>query len=423
MNNAFVVLFFCVLVISGCATVTRNQAPNSLFSAVAPLGFQSDVRYANMDPSAIQSRFSDVIERRRALSIGSTLDILALSGGGAGGSFGAGALVGFSQNGKRPQFDIVTGVSAGALIAPFAFLGSAWDARLADNFSGRHSDNFLVLRGLGILLRPSVYQNKTLVDFVDQFVTSDMINEIAAHAMSNRLLLVATTDLDKEETVIWDMGKIAAHGGEAARILFRDVLVASASIPGVFPPIIIPVESNGSRYDEMHVDGSVTTPFFIAPALAFVLPIDPKVLKGANIYVLINGQLGVIPRTTELNTISILSRSISAELNHMKRTELALTSEFAQKYGMNFKLTVIPVDYSFDGPLEFQEATSRKLFEFGVDCAKKGRLWATVEQSITRYEAALSAVRIKKQFPDIQSIPACPMDDSSIQMPTSNQPP
>jgi len=407
-DNYFILLFF-ILLITGCATVSRNQAPSSKYNTVAPLGFQPDVRYVNMDPAVIQSRFSEVIERRRALSVESNLDILALSGGGAGGSFGAGALVGFSHQGKRPQFDIVTGVSAGALIAPFAFLGSAWDARLADNFSGGHSDNFLVSRGFGILMHPSVYQNQTIIDFVDQFVTSDMISEVATQAASDRLLLVATTDLDKEETVIWDMGKIAAHGGETARTLFRDVLVASASIPGVFPPIIIPVESNGSRYDEMHVDGSVTTAFFIAPTLAFVLPLDPNVLKGANIYVLINGQLGVIPRTTELKTISILSRSISAELNHMKRTELALTSEFAKKYGMNFRLTVIPIDYHFDGPLEFQEATSRKLFEFGADCAKEGLLWATVEQSIARYESALSAVRINNQ-PDIQSIPACPLD-------------
>lgn len=414
MKNTSLILFFCILVISGCATVQRKPAPSALFNTVTPVGFPPDVRYDSMDPSAIQSRFSDMIARRRVLSAGSTLNILALSGGGAGGSFGAGAVVGLTQQGKRPQFDIVTGVSAGALIAPFAFLGPAWDARLAENFSGRYSDNFLVSRGLGILLHPSVYENETLVDFVDRFVTSDMIKKIAAQTASGRLLLVATTDLDKQETVIWDMGKIAEQGGEAARVLFRNVLVASASIPGVFPPILIPVVSHGKRYDEMHVDGSVTVPFFVAPALAFVLPIDPKVLKGANIYVLINGQLGVIPHTTALSTISIVTRSLSAELNHMARAELALTSEFSQRYDMNFRLSVIPVDYNFDGPLDFQEATSRKLFDFGYECASKGRLWTTVKQSIARYEAAQSDAGIMNRPADMQSVPPCPMDDSSV---------
>ena len=265
--------------LAGCTTA-RLPAPEQMFNTAALLGFDSDVRYVSMDPSAIESRFSRFIELRRAASKGAALNILALSGGGAGGSFGAGALVGFSEQGKRPQFDIVTGVSAGALIAPFAFLGSAWDARLDENFSGDHSEHFLISRGIGILFGPGVYQSKPLVEFVDHFVTGEMIREVAAQAAQGRLLLVATTDLDKEETVIWDMGKIAAHGGEAARILFRDVLVASASIPGAFAPVILPVENKGIRYDEMHVDASASVPFFVAPALAYVLPLDPYGSQG-----------------------------------------------------------------------------------------------------------------------------------------------
>jgi hypothetical protein len=415
-------LLFSVLVLAGCTTIHREPAPESILGTPAPVGFHSDIRYASTDPRAIRSRFSEIIQRRRDASRDHALNILALSGGGSGGSFGAGALVGFSQQGKRPQFDVVTGVSAGALIAPFAFLGPAWDARLDQNFSGAHSENFLVPRWLGVLFRPGLYRNEPLVRFVDDFVTDEMIREVADQAALGRLLLVATTDLDKEETIIWDMGRIAAQGGEAAHNLFRDVLVASASIPGVFPPIIIPVENASSRYDEMHVDASATVPFFVAPALAYVLPLDPGTLKGANVYVIVNGQLGAKPETTPVDTISILSRSFTAVLQHRARSEIALTSEFAQKYGMNLRLTAIPVSYPFQGPLDFHESSSQQLFHYGAECARAGKLWTTVEQLATHDENDLSAGIAQHQPVEKQPVPACPLGAADKPPQTSTKP-
>jgi hypothetical protein len=262
-----------------------------------------------------------------------------------------------------------------------------------------------------MLSGPGVYKNEPLVEFVDRFVTVEMIKEVANQATLGRLLLVATTDLDKEETVIWDMGQIAAQGGEVAHNLFRDVLVASASIPAVFAPIIIHVENEGARYDEMHIDASATVPFFIAPALAYVLPLDPNGLKGSNIYVIINGQLGAIPQTTTVDTISILSRSFSAVLQHRARTEIALTSEFAQKYRMNLMLTAIPVGYPFHGPLDFSKSASLELFNFGADCAQKGRIWTTFEQAVTLDKNDISAGFAKPQLPEEHPIPNCPLSE------------
>lgn len=405
------ILLLGILAMSGCSTVRREPAPDSVFNKVAPVGFPSDIRYVSTDPKAIQSRFSNILMTRRATFKTHTLNILALSGGGAGGSFGAGALVGFSRQGKRPQFDIVTGVSAGALIAPFAFLGSGWDAQLDENFSGAHSDNFMQLRGVSMLSGPGVYKNEPLIDFVDHFVSKDMLKEVAAQAALGRLLLVATTDLDKEETVIWDMGQIAAQGGDAAHDLFRDVLVASASIPLVFPPIIIHVNNEGTRYDEMHIDASTTVPFFVAPALAYILPFDPEALNGANIYVIVNGQLGAIPQTTGLDTISIISRSFAAGLQHRARAEIALTSEIAQKYGMNLRLAAIPVNYPFKGPLEFHKLSSQSLFNYGADCAQQGRLWTMVEQELNHGNNGASTgfarQQQSKKFPNLN----CPLGD------------
>jgi hypothetical protein len=199
--------------------------------------------------------------------------------------------------------------------------------------------------------------------------------------------------------------------------------VASASIPGVFSPVVIPVEKAGVRYDEMHVDAGATVPFFVAPALAYVLPLNAKKLKDANIYVLINGQLGSIPETTTFSTISILLRSYSTTLKQLARTELALTSEFAQKYGMNFRLAAVPIDYPFTGPLDFQESTTRALFNYGAKCAEAGQLWTTVEQSIAHSERALSAAREKRQAPEGPLVPPCPLDVSATPARTSAHPP
>jgi hypothetical protein len=411
MKLSHIFLLVSILDLAGCATVHREQAPGLVLNNAAPVGFRPDIRYISTDPKAIKSRFSENLLRRRAASNDVALNILALSGGGAGGSFGAGALVGLSRQEKRPRFDVVTGVSAGALMAPFAFLGSSWDAQLTDNFSGAHSNNFLVTRGMDMLFSPGIYQNEPLIAFVDHFVTPDMIKEVASQAALGRLLLVATTDLDKEETVIWDMGQIAAQGGEVAHNLFRDVLVASASIPGVFPPIIIPVRDSNTRYDEMHIDASATVPFFFAPALAYILPLDPNGLKGTNIYVIVNGQLAAIPKTTGLDTISILSRSLTAVLQHRARTEIAMTSEFAQKYDMNLKITAIPVSYPFRGPLDFSKSTLLELFNYGADCARDGKLWTTVEQAVIPDDKDLPNRFSTHQFPEGQPILSCPLDN------------
>jgi hypothetical protein len=265
-------------------------------------------------------------------------------------------------------------------------------------------------RGIHILFQPGVYDSARLVELVDHFVNDELIQAVAQQSAQGRLLLVATTDLDKEETVIWDMGRIAGRGGEAARTLFRDVLVASASIPGVFAPTVIAVEKAGVRYDEMHVDGDVTVPFFVAPALAYIRPADASALSGAHIYVLVNGQLGGAPSTTPVDTISIISRSYAATLTHLARTNLVLTSEFANSYDMNFRFSSIPIDYPFQGPLDFAPSSMRALFNYGVECSQEGLLWTTVEQAMTPSGAAIPVGFIGQRASDSQMNPSCPLN-------------
>jgi hypothetical protein len=236
-----------------------------------------------------------------------------------------------------------------------------------------------------------VYQKQPLIDLVDHYITTALIRAVAEESVKGRSLLVATTDLDKEETVIWDMGAIASQGGEAARLLFRDVLVASASIPGLFAPVIIRVEGSGIQYDEMHVDGGATVPFFFAPEITELSGTDGDNLQGANLYVIVNGQFSTLPHTTTIGTMPILARSLSAQLGHSARTTLALSAAYSRQHGMGFLFSYIPIDYPFLGPLDFGSSNMKSLFDYALKCAVSGQLWTTPVQALAGSERALSA--------------------------------
>lgn len=208
---------------------------------------------------------ADRLAPTRSLLGRDEFNILALSGGAAGGAFGAGVLVGLSKADKRPEFAIVTGVSTGALIAPMAFLGPAWDERLTDAYVGGHAAELLSLKGFSGGLGPSLFKGEGLDALVAPFIDEILINAVAREHARGRRLLIATTNLDSQKATIWDMGAIAAQGGDAAVQLFRKVLVASATVPGLFPPKLFDVESGAETYQEMHVDGGVAAPLFLMP--------------------------------------------------------------------------------------------------------------------------------------------------------------
>jgi len=390
-------LLLSVLLLTACAAPSRLSAPPTVVTTQAPTGFSAEVRQVGIDsPRTISA--VDRWLREVAPTVGDApLRLLALSGGGAGSAFGAGALVGMSRARTRPQFDLVTGISAGALLAPFAFLGPDWDAELTAAFDGGAAAHLLRRRGLGSLIHPGIFKGEPLVELVDRFVTDRLIRAVTAQAATGRTLLVATTDLDKEESVIWDMGKIAAHGGEAARTLFRDVLVASASIPGVFPPVIIRVGDGDESFDELHVDGGTTTPFFVTPE-AGLFGLQPhERLRRAQIYVVVNGQLGVVATTTKVRPIAIVSRSFSAALMHSSRKSLELIAGLSQRFDMDLRFSSIPVTFPYQGPLGFDPDTMHALFEYGAHCAESGRFWMTVPAALERGRELASSGAIQSQ--------------------------
>jgi patatin-like phospholipase len=374
---------------------------------VAPVGFPASVRFLGTDRDYLLSHADESMQRLRGATAGAPICVLALSGGGAGGAFGAGALIGMGRRGDRPRFDVVTGVSTGALMAPFAFLGPSWDGELIEAFDSDRAEHLLQQRGLSFLFRPGLYRSEPLAELVDHFVTDRLIKAVADQAAQGRLLLVATTDLDKEEAVIWDMGAIAAQGGPAARKLFRDVLVASASIPGLFAPVLIHVEGGGESYDEMHVDGGTTQSFFVVSEIMQLESKHFQALEKARVFVLVNGQLGVYPETTPETPVSVLVRSFSAGLMHASRKTLELSAAFAERYHMEFLFTYIPVRHAFAGPLDFSHDTMHSLFNYGAHCAEADQLWSTMEDAVERGpEVARAGLRHTEDCPNLHKRPA-----------------
>ena len=384
--------FTCVvgaLSLMGCA-LPRRDAPPTPFSAATPVDFPADVRFLSTDRASVEAKSTVALRRLKSSSKDGPLRALVLSGGGAGGAFGAGALVGLSRRQDRPQYDVVTGVSTGALIAPFAFLGSDWDQKLTEAFTSGQGAQMSV-RGLLALPLGASRRSAALEALVDHYVTPDLIRAVAKEASAGRLLWVATTDLDKEETVIWDLGAIAMRGGEPARKLFRDVVVASASIPGVFEPVLIHVQQGGRLYDEMHVDGNASVSLFIAPAAAYFALLDQESLKGARVYVLINGQIIDAPETTPFKLRPIVARTFSVAMKHMSRAQVVALDQFAEKYQMSVQSTYLPYDYPPYSSADFRASAMRPLFEYGERCAQSGRLWNTLNETMDTLAASAPA--------------------------------
>ncbi len=379
------------LLLAGCANVPRLDTPPASPVDASPLGLSGAIR---TDSLAFDFYGENAARLTAAIATASdgSIDILALSGGGAGGAFGAGVMVGLTNAHTRPEFEVVTGVSTGALIAPFAFLGPDWDGKLTEAYRGEATGGLLQSRGLGVLFDPSVFEGEPLRRLVNRFVTDELIDAVAKEAATGRMLLIATTNLDREETTIWNLGAIAQQDGEAARELFRNVMVASSSVPGVFPPVMINVEKDGRRFQEMHVDGGASTPFFVAPDAALVFAEPPAALRGANIYVIVNGQSSSAPRTTLNNAVDVAARSFSAVLNHMTRTALAQVDAFAQRGGMSFRFTTIPPDVQFGGSLAFDQTNMRETFDYGMRCATRSQAWVTPREAIDHLQATGSAV-------------------------------
>jgi hypothetical protein len=326
-------------------------------------------------------------------------NILAISGGAAGGAFGAGVLVGLSQAGVRPHFAIVTGVSTGALMAPFAFLGSAWDDRLTDAYTGGHAARLLSFRRLAPAFGEGVLRGEALEGLIDPYVDEAMLAAIAREHALGRRLLVATTDLDSQKSCIWDMGAIATRGGERALTLFRDILAASASLPGLFPPRRFACEADGVAYEEMHVDGGVASPLFIMPEALLHWRNLGRRLYRSRVYVIVNTVLEQRPRTTQTNLAAILIRSFDTMLRFSYRHALSTAAAFCAHHRLPFSIASIPDTAENGNMLSFDTASMRRMFDAGVARALGPDLWVTPAPEPATWSGLLDRLKLPRDRP------------------------
>ncbi len=353
---ALMQVFAAYLCLTACGTLERPAAA----LRAAPLGVlhRTEVRSR---PSDAQSMQAYAEEMSHLLDGDRPIRLLALSGGGANGAFGAGVLAGWSRRGDRPVFDVVTGVSTGALSAPYAFLGQDWDDELERAYTEGRTSKLVALDNMALLFQPSLFSAAPLRRLVDENVTPEMLAAIAAEHRKGRRLLVATTDLDREETVIWDMGALAEQGDEDSRTLFKEILVASAAIPGVFPPVLIAARNNGDAVFEMHVDGGVNTPFLAIPE-GLLDWTRPGGRNGGEIYVLVNGVLSQRDQPTLGTFGAVLGRSYDSMTKTALRRDLMLTQSFARRNGLALKVTSIPPEWP-SSSLDFAPQAMKALFE------------------------------------------------------------
>ncbi len=288
---------------------------------------------------------------------------LILSSGGGDGAFGAGLLAGLTAAGKRPDYTVVTGVSTGALMAPFAFAGSRYDAALRKAYTEvTAADIFEAGSSTG----ESFVNSWPLRDLIAKQVTAPLLDDIAAAHRSGRRLFVVTTDLDAERSVVWNMGAIAAHGGDGALKLFRAVLLASAAVPGAFPPVLIEVESGGKRFQEMHADGGIGGQFFVAPAALMATASDYRV-PATELYVVVNTGLQRDFKVVERFAPSILTQSVSMAVKVDTRLMASLTYALAKRSGVEFNIATVPTSFNAPSKGAFDPNYMKALFQTGYE--------------------------------------------------------
>jgi hypothetical protein len=255
-------------------------------------------------------------------------------------------------------------VSTGALSAPYAFPGSAWDDELARAYTGGGTAGLVGLDNLALLFQPSLFSAAPLRRLVDENVTPRMLEAIAAEHRKGRRLLVATTDLDREETVIWDMGLLAEQDDEEAQTLFKEVLIASAAIPGIFPPVLIGARDKGEAVYEMHVDGGVVAPFLAIPEDLMSWS-RPEGQGRGEIYVLVNGVVARRDLPTVGTFGAVVARSYDSMTKAALRRDLTLTAGFASRNGLEMFVTSIRADWP-SSSLDFDPRSTEDLEQGGL---------------------------------------------------------
>jgi hypothetical protein len=378
------------IALPGCARPVRGPAvPRDRVLAATVLGLPNE-RFMVASPegqAAIAAEFDaagDRFRRRLALRPGQPLppiSLLAVSGGGENGAFGAGLLNGWTAQGTRPEFALVTGVSTGALTAPFAFLGPAYDPQLRAVYTDLTLADIARSRGLiAAVFDDALADTSPLFATISRYLDDAMLAAIAQAHAGGRLLLIATTNLDAQVPVIWNIGAIAGSGHPRALDLIRRILLASAAVPGVFPPVMLDVTVDGQARQEMHVDGGAFVQTFLYPSSVGATRRD-RLIRGVaarevQAYIIRNGRLDPEWATVERRTLGISGRAISTMITASGVSDVLRIYNATQRDGVGFNLAFIGRDFDTELPAPFDQGFMRALFQYGFERGRRGYDWA-----------------------------------------------
>lgn len=364
--------------LAGCATqprlssVPRHESHEASFLGIA------DARFSlSGDPTALGAMYAAAERRRQMAGAAGTDHLLAISGGGENGAFGAGLLYGWTERGDRPQFRLVTGVSTGALTAPFAFLGSRYDQQLKAVYTTVQRDNIAqILPILTILGSDSVADSRPLANLIATYVTPEMVEEIAQEYRKGRLLMIGTTNLDLGQPIAWNIGAIAASQHPARVQAIRDILLASASIPGAFPPVMMDVMAGGVRRQEMHVDGGATTQVFLYPSSAPLRLAPAAVRRVPRVaWIIRNGRTQELNEEVKRGLVQIAARSISTMITSNAIGDIYRLYLVTQRDRVDFNLAYISSRFTVPYEKPFEPAYMNALFEFGRNEMRTNQPW------------------------------------------------
>lgn len=368
---------------AGCASLPRTQYSGAESASARVLGRDDLRRYSDSPASSFRMPPGELRGRRT---------YLALSGGGADGAYGAGVLNGWTDAGTRPSFSIVSGVSTGALIAPFAYLGSQYDPTLREFYTSGVAASLLDSPNpLNAIFGSGLFGNKRLRELVAHYIDEGFVATVASEYAKGRMLFVVTTNLDSQRTAIWDMGRIAALRTPASLDLFRDVVAASASLPAVFPPMLISAEANGHQFQEMHVDGGVTAPVLTLPESFLRRGSQFGNVADLQLFILMNNKIEPEFQVVNDKTIDIASRASSTMVKAQTRSILRSTYDFTRNNKFDFNVTYIEGDRPASPSTGFDTAYMRDLFQYGYDKARSPHLWAKSPPSETSDAAVIAS--------------------------------
>jgi hypothetical protein len=375
-----------LLTLSACSVVApRTPVPVDERSHTSVLGLPNG-RFFIDQPAALSAEQQLALDRE-ATALGiprggvlPTAYLLSLSGGGDNGAFGAGLICGWTKHGDRPKFKLVTGISTGALIAPFAFLGPEYDGALTDVYTHINPSKVYEKRFLpyAALAQDALSDSGPLYDTIAYYLDETMLSRIAAEYHKGRLLLIQTTDLDAGRPVIWNIGALAASGDPRAPDLIRHILLASASIPAAFPPVIFDVEAGGKPYQELHVDGgAVSQAFLVPPSLNTRAALERSGYKRKSsvAYIVRNSRLTTSWTDVEQTTLPIAERAVSTMINYNGVGDLYRIYLVTQRAGASFNLAYVGEDFKAPHPEEFDPTFMRALYRYAYEKSSKGYPW------------------------------------------------